>query len=396
MRRHILAALTIAWVVFTGGVSWRLLIPSEYPQPAPTPGVAREDFTVDFGDFRARAQLTYPVDATTPLPAVFLVAGTGPADMDVTIAWQDGKFSHRLFRDISDSLTLRGYATVRYNKRYVKSATDHPSEEEYPHRVTPQQLQADLDRVYAIISTHPRIDRSRIILYGWSEGALIATGMALDHPEVAGVILHAPLSGTYKESSHFQLFELGQSFLHDEVDADRDGYLTEGEISAAWRRDVAVSLQPLLAILTESSWTGRTRVHRGLDWDSDGRLNIATEISRPLAMHVANWDAQSAEAGLAAYTTTGQPPPIRERLPGYARPLLLLHDENDGSVPATETHLLAARLAEAQHQDYTVRLYPGLGHILGPSTNLYSDIYAPITPDVLREIGDWLDQHYRR
>jgi dipeptidyl aminopeptidase/acylaminoacyl peptidase len=84
------------------------------------------------------------------------------------------------------------------------------------------------------------------------------------------------------------------------------------------------------------------------------------------------------------------------RLPGYAEPLLLLHGENDGSVPATETRLLAARLAEAQYQDYTVRLYPGLGHTLGPSTNLYSDVYAPITPDALREIGDWLDQRYRR
>jgi uncharacterized protein len=395
MRRHFLAALTIAVVFITGFTSWRLLIPDRYLPEVPTPGVAREDFTVDFGNFRARAQLTYPEAATAPLPVVILVAGSGPADLDVSIAGQDGKVSHRLFHDISDALTFRGYATVRYNKRLVKSATDHPSEEEYEQRVTPKQLQSDLERVYATIRAHPRIDPSRIIVYGWSEGALFATGVALDHPEIAGVILHAPFAGTYKEGSRYQLLDLGVSFLRDEVDADRDGYLNEGEISAAWRRDVGVSLQPLHAVLTESSW-GRTRIRRALDRDGDGLLNIADEVSLPLIAYFAGWDERLEEEGLAAYTTTAQPPPISLRLSGYTGPILLLHGEHDGSVPPTDTRLIAATLTTAHHQDVTTRLYPGLGHTLGPTAHQYRDLYTPISPEALREIADWLDQRYRR
>src|SRR5678815_2443292 len=105
MHRHVLAAITIALLVLSSVVSWRFFFPGNSLHEGATPGIAREDFTVDFGDFRARAQLTYPEAGAAPFPLVILVAGSGPADLDVTIAGQDGQVSSRLFRDISDYLT---------------------------------------------------------------------------------------------------------------------------------------------------------------------------------------------------------------------------------------------------------------------------------------------------
>ncbi len=120
----------------------------------------REDFVVDFGDFRAMAQLTDPESGVAPFPVVLLVAGSGPADLDATISGLDGKPSSRLLRDSSDVLTRQGYATMRYNKHYVKRATDHPDEGDYAGKVSPRQLQSDFERVYVTIRADSQLDPS--------------------------------------------------------------------------------------------------------------------------------------------------------------------------------------------------------------------------------------------
>lgn len=394
-RRHLLATVVVALALSVGLRAWHILIPGEALPEAATPGIAREDFTVDFDGFRARAQLTYPEAGTAPFPLVILVAGSGPADMDVTLAGPDGKAAHRLFHDISDHLTLRGYATVRYNKRHVKSATEHPGEEDYAGKVTPQQLQADLVRVYETVAAHPRIDPSRIVVYGWSEGALIATGAVLAHPEIAGLILHAPLSGTYRDLARFQLVELGLPFLREVVDSDRDGYLTEGEIVTARGGEVGVALRSVFPILIERSWLGGTRIRRVLDRDRDDRLAIADEVAPPLDGLIAHWDEAQVQWDQRAYTTTDQPDLVAQQLPRYRGPILLLHGDYDGNIPAADSRQILAALLAAGHDDHTARFYSGLGHTLGPATDRYRDLYAPIAPEVLLDVATWLDQRYR-
>ncbi len=42
---------------------------------------------------------------------------------------------------------------------------------------------------------------------------MIATGAALAPPEIAGLILHAPLAGTYQDLARYQWLELGLSLI---------------------------------------------------------------------------------------------------------------------------------------------------------------------------------------
>jgi uncharacterized protein len=394
MRRHLLAILTVLLVAGASAALWVALFGAPRAE-APTPGVAREEIAVDFGDFRARGQITYPDDRRGPFPTVILIAGSGPADMDVTIAGPDGRPGMRLFRDISDSLTRQGYATVRYNKRYVRSATDHPGEAEYDRRVTPQQLSADFARVYALAGAHPRIDPSRIVVYGWSEGATVAVRAAHDHPAIAGLILHAPPAGTYRDLYRYQMLELGLPFLRAVVDADRDGALTVAEIAGARQGTIGVSLRPLLSSLVETPRFGRARVVRAADLDRDGRLDIAAEISPPLAALADQWDNALTADGLWAYTTSAQPPPITERILAYKGPILILHGEHDGNVPPADARRIAGVLGAAGHRDHTLHLYPGLGHTLGRVADSYRDDYPPIEPGVIRDIVAWLDGRFR-
>lgn len=105
MRRHLNASIVLAAVIIVGAVGWQLDILARAEIEPPTAGVVRQDFVVQFADFQARGQFTFPEGGTPPYPTVILVAGSGPADMDASLAGADGKLQTRLLRDISDTLT---------------------------------------------------------------------------------------------------------------------------------------------------------------------------------------------------------------------------------------------------------------------------------------------------
>ncbi len=81
-----------------------------------------------------------------------------------------------------------------------------------------------------------KVDPARIILYGWSEGTTHATQLAVMHPEIAGVILQAPVAGTWKDTFSYQLLDLGVGFLRDVADTNKDGAVTFDELIAALQK----------------------------------------------------------------------------------------------------------------------------------------------------------------
>src|SRR4051794_24385361 len=82
-----------------------------------------EDFTVDFGDFTSKAQLTYPTGAPGGSPTVLLIHGGCTSDMDEDLIKPDGTVQSHVFKDIASYFAPRGIAVMRYNKHYVSSAT---------------------------------------------------------------------------------------------------------------------------------------------------------------------------------------------------------------------------------------------------------------------------------
>src|SRR5437762_2782655 len=70
--------------------------------------VGREALTVDFGDFRSRAELDYPV-GRPHAPMVLLIPGSRPEDMNADIPGASGQVSH-IFLDIANYLAPRGIA----------------------------------------------------------------------------------------------------------------------------------------------------------------------------------------------------------------------------------------------------------------------------------------------
>ncbi len=105
-RRRLLIVLLLLMFVWS---------PAARAAPAHT-GVSVEDFTLNFGDFTSKAELSYPSDARGGSPTVILNHGGCTCDMDETFIRPDGGVQSHIFKDIADHLTAHGFAVLRYNK----------------------------------------------------------------------------------------------------------------------------------------------------------------------------------------------------------------------------------------------------------------------------------------
>ncbi len=127
--------------------------------------------------------LTLPADRSGPAPAVVMVHGSGPSDMDEKI------MKLTPFKDLAEGLAGHGVASLRYDKRTFA----------YGRRmakagVTVKEETVD-DAILAVglLKRDPRIDRDRIFLLGHSMGAMLAPRIDAEGADVKGLIL---LAGT--------------------------------------------------------------------------------------------------------------------------------------------------------------------------------------------------------
>ena len=125
--------------------------------------------------------LTLPDGAAGPVPAVVMVHGSGPSDMDERV------MKLTPFKDLATGLANRGVASLRYDKRtfaYRKelSKTDLTVREE-----TVDDALAAVE----LLKNDPRIDRERVFLLGHSMGAMLAPRIDAEGADVKGLILMA-------------------------------------------------------------------------------------------------------------------------------------------------------------------------------------------------------------
>lgn len=114
-----------------------------------------------------------------PLPAVVLIAGSGPNTRDENV------FQHPVFLVLADHLTRHGIAVLRFDKRGVGASGG-----QYATALT-QDFAGDAAAAFAFLKTEPGIDPRHIGLIGHSEGGLIAPMVAARDSSVAFVVLLA-------------------------------------------------------------------------------------------------------------------------------------------------------------------------------------------------------------
>src|SRR5919112_459936 len=140
--------------------------------------VKYRDLVIDLGNgIQTNAQLTIPAVGSGPFPGVLLVAGSGALDMNETLS-PDSK----PFWQISQYLSERGFAVLRYDKRGV-GANSQIIDYNVWSNLTFDDLKNDAEIALGVLTQQPEVDPSRITLIGHSEGTIIVPRIVIDQEE---------------------------------------------------------------------------------------------------------------------------------------------------------------------------------------------------------------------
>ncbi len=145
--------------------------------------------------------LTLPDDLSRPVPAVVMVHGSGPSDMDERV------MKLTPFKDLANGLVTRGIASLRYDKRTFAYAKQLK-------KVSPDvemETVEDAVRAVELLKKDPRIDHDRIFLLGHSLGGMLVPRIDAEGAGVRGMILMAGTPHRLEETVLRQLKETGRS-----------------------------------------------------------------------------------------------------------------------------------------------------------------------------------------
>ena len=156
-----------------------------------------EEITVGKGsEWELSGLLALPKGVRGRIPAVVLVHGSGPQDMDETI------FANKPFKDIAEYLASHGIAVLRYNKRTFT----HPARimENFRNFTVKEETVDDAILAANLLRNDNRIDSKKIFLLGHSLGGMVAPRIDAEGGNFAGIIIMAGSPRRFADIWHDQ------------------------------------------------------------------------------------------------------------------------------------------------------------------------------------------------
>jgi hypothetical protein len=136
------------------------------------------NLTIDLGNgLKTNAEITIPAVGEGPFPGVLLIPGAGPNDMNYTAGT-----NVKPFWQISQYLTERGFAVLRYDKRAIGDAGVILDRNVWGN-MTYVDLKKDAEKALNVLIQQPEFDPKKLSLIGHSEGGEIATRVAIVYPD---------------------------------------------------------------------------------------------------------------------------------------------------------------------------------------------------------------------
>jgi hypothetical protein len=289
--------------------------------------------------------LTLPKENAENLPAVVLVHGSGPQDMDETI------FENKPFKEIAEFLSSNGIAVIRYDKRTLTHGLKMVNELGGGITVTEETIE---DAVLAanILKADPRIDENRVFIIGHSLGGMLAPRIHASGGDFAGLILLA-----------------GSPRLLTEIMKDQNIAAIEAILEGEARETELANFEII--------W----------DLQMNTLLNLTGDAAKEML-----------DGGISAYYLIDlNNHPVTDYLSDIASiPLLVIHPEMDLQVCTVADFGLYKEIF-AEHEDVTFILYEGLNHLFmqGTAINITElmDEYAipgNVDGQVMADIMQWI------
>lgn len=358
--------------------------------PPAAAALQRVPFEVDLGGWQSRAELVHPaaggVHGNGPWPVVLLVCGNGPHDMDVTLPGKDGG---KLFALLADTFAARGFAVVRYHKRFVRGPGDFDARF-WREQSTPQ-LVADANTVLQQALAMAPCDRERLFVHGWSEGTAVGARLAIERGDVDGLVLQGPVGLSWRDTVRFWIEQVGLPYA---AGAD-GGSITGKELGAALAGDGGMVARLGASFFADPKrGPDGVRVSTRLDSDGDGALDPDREV-RPRLDEILDF-AFSPFGNVHVYADGRTVPDVTAQAAQLPMPVLILQGVNDASTPLAGGRALAAALRAAGNRDVELCELAGRGHTLGPAASLVDDRGRMPDEATLLPIAAWLAAHCRR
>jgi hypothetical protein len=375
----------------------------------------KRDLTIELEEGQqqvlTRAQLTMPAVGDGPLPAVLLIHGSGAADMDGYIPPEltGTENGARIFLQIAEYLSERGFVVLRYDKRGVSENATILDQDVFGN-ATVQQLQRDAEVALEVLMQQPEVDRGNITLLGISEGTTIAPRIAAERPEnVKNIVLMSAASQTLYDIMHANLVNRTVLFARELWDDNHDDLLSLQEVLAhpgayltvpasspiPTTSDYVTSTDNNTIISNNVTATTNTTIstqsitqqqwYPGLDANNDTLVEIDQELI-PFAL--ALFAQTAADPWLQSHKEIAPNLIAIENL----RPttgVLILQGEEDNQTYLEQALLLEQKLTQMKHPDHMLITYPGLGHTFHPAQGLLQPL-GPLEDYVLADLHAWL------
>jgi dipeptidyl aminopeptidase/acylaminoacyl peptidase len=115
-----------------------------------------EDVRIPANGFSLAGTLSKPLDASGPLPAIILVAGSAPVDREETTSGVP------VFGQLADALADAGFVVLRYDKRGTGQSGGRPES------ATLRDYADDVRAAVKMMSDRKDVDRKRLALVGYA------------------------------------------------------------------------------------------------------------------------------------------------------------------------------------------------------------------------------------
>lgn len=310
--------------------------------------------------------LTLPRATTGPVPAVLLIAGSGPNNRNEAI------LNHQVFLVLADYLTRRGIAVLRYDKRGIGQSTGSYAQ------ATSADFADDAEAGIAYLKGRSEVDGTKIGLIGHSEGGLIAPMVAARNKSVSFVVMMAGpgLNGEeilYRQSA---LIARASGEKEEEIAANHKMQTKLfGIVKSVPDADLA---QKRMRAEVDSFWTGLTDAQRAALKSKDTLYAQCAALSSPWMRYFLVYD----------------PLPALKKV---TCPVLALNGSRDLQVPCQDDlSRIEAALKAGGNTHYTIKELPNLNHLFQNCTTgsplEYGNIEETMSPVALQTMGDWIAQ----
>ena len=190
--------------------------------------MSETEITFTSGDVTLYGSLRVPAVGDTSVPAVLLLAGSGPTDRNGDSALLPGSIG--TLRHLADILEINGFASLRYDKLGSGLTGLGPyAVEDVADLGFSTFIDAARDGLQ-FLADQPGVDPERLYVVGHSEGALIALALAHAGERVAGLALLEPLA--------VRLLDL----LTAQIDAQLDAVVEAGQLAVQVADELRVAL----------------------------------------------------------------------------------------------------------------------------------------------------------